>query len=84
VAKSLILAVKVQVGTDVREAFRDMIELSRRMQMMITTEVNGVHIYVWTNDTVERLIDRFHYATEKKLPLLPIQVPDDWRPKREW
>lgn len=83
-AKSLILEVKAQVGVDVVEAFMDMIDLAQRMQMMVTTDFNGVHCYVWIDDTVEKLVERYHYAVENKLSSLPYRVPQDWRPEREW
>ena len=61
------------VGSNVEDVFSEAITLSRRFGVMIVFDFNDTHCYVYENDEVDDLMNRFYCAREKKLSCLPIR-----------
>lgn len=58
--KHLMLKVEVQAGTTIEQAAKDMINLSRKMNMAVTTSFNGTPIMATPHREPEDVVEDFH------------------------
>jgi hypothetical protein len=67
----LSLRVDGAVGDNALDVLLGMLKLARHMDMMITSDFNGIHFYVVPNDEFRVLEQRYYCACELKMTILP-------------
>lgn len=57
---TLIIKVDTLPGSDVSKTIFDMIELAKKLDVMVETEFNGCNIYISKNSKLEKALDAYN------------------------